>query len=117
MKGWELLKEIAEGNIEEGTKIIGKTKSTEDTYKFDGDDIINTYNEEFLTSDMSIAVISNSDFELIEEQEEINIQDIEEMEEFSKDELFYVGICENRSVINTIIQAIKQLDREIKENK
>ena len=39
------------------------------------------------------------------------------MEEFSKDELFYVGICENRSVINTIIQAIKQLDREIKENK
>jgi len=39
------------------------------------------------------------------------------MEEFSKDELFYVGICENRSVINTIIQAIKQLDIEIKENK
>ena len=80
------------------------------------ENIIDKLDKEMIKLTDEVEILEDNTEE-IEDQEEINIQDIEEMEEFSKDELFYVGICENRSVINTIIQAIKQLDREIKENK
>ena len=80
MKGWELLKEIAEGKIKEETKL--KFKSCYNS-SYDLSEIIYR-NKELLWKD-SILIsetvttfeLSNSDFEIIEEPEEDEI-DIEE---------------------------------------
>lgn len=125
-KGWELLKEIEEGNIKEGTKIkVRPFEGCEDIYKYNGDDFINEYNEELMTSEHSIGSLSASDFEIIENQEEINIQDIKEINHYSVFSVVDGLTIENTDAelatisvtVNELIQAVKQLDNKIKENK
>lgn len=112
-KSWELLKEIAEGNIKSGTHIKvhcrtlnldywfwGNWFGKEDGYSKPIDNI-----ELYLCDEMAT-------FEIIEEQEEINIQCMEELKD---DGIFSATIIQAK--INEIIQSVKQLDKQVKENK
>lgn len=111
-KGWELLKEISEGNIKEGTKIKSDDK---DILYFDGYNLrYGDINGQYFKESVDDVYFGNCDFELIEEQEEINIQDIEEFEFGEVEER---NNYETRSKINEIIRYLKQLDKKIKENK
>lgn len=120
MKGWQLLKEIEEGNIKEGTKInvsdiLGYLLCT---ISFENEKL-NWKNGEF---DATFLVNNIYDFEIIEEQieeqEEINIQDIEEIKWRASDEEYLpFGVSLANDKINQLIKAIKQLDKQVKENK
>lgn len=69
----------------------------------------NFMNEEF--SDREYAML---DFELIED--EIDIDSIEKLGIYEKDEKFYSPIIiDNRIKINELVQAVKQLNKEVKE--
>lgn len=117
-KGYELIKEIAEGNIEDGTRFVIKGGEFNDfcaTYE----------NEEIVVSMFGKKIklttrylINNCTFELIED--EIAIQDIEELEEFELDEFIKMDKSErfDRTMIeynkiNKLIRAMKQLDKKI----
>lgn len=110
MKGWELLKEITEGNIKEGTKFKTDVK---DILYFDGYNFrCNDINGQYFKESVDDVYFGKCDFEIIEEQEEINIQDIEEFAQLET-----LNNLKTREKLNTIIKAIKQLDKNIKENK
>ena len=116
-KGWELLKAIADDEIKEGSII--KNLITHREYKYE-EDTCYYYTEEvgyrYLEEENNIKKLAITDFELISEPiEKIDIQDIEEMKELEYSGDYYDEIDENRSVINTLIKAIKQLDNKIKE--
>ena len=113
INGWELIKAIESGEIKEGTKL-------KDSYK---EYVVRcghlTYNDKHfnaMTIDKSCVNcwdLINNHFELIEEQQDIDIQAIEEIEypvhNLTRD---------LRDVkINKLIQAIKQLDRNIRKEK
>lgn len=125
LKGWQLLKAIADGEIKEGTKI-----------KFDGGNILPTKiytfkNECFvtdkddcITDEFTDRQYAESTFELISEPiEEINIQGIEEFEIAGCNIKFNDTFISTESLvndmqldkINQLIKAIKQLDNKIKE--
>lgn len=129
-KGWELLKEVAEGNIKEGTEFY--CSLTERVVYYCNELYIGTLENRgyLLTTDYNFKDIANADFELIEKQEEINIQNIEELDDFDiqglevtgysmtqPEYLLENGICENRDTINEIIKVIKQIDNKIEELK
>lgn len=123
-KGWELLKEIAEGNIKEGTKmkcgdILG---GLDEIVVYEGDTIWHRENYE----ELHVSLLIDYTFEIIEEPKEIDIQAIEEI---YKSESKSVGkdiekCWTGRNLdlyfadkINELIQALKQLDNKIKECK
>jgi hypothetical protein len=64
-------------------------------------------------------------FEIIEEQEEMDIQDIEELEnwfiddrkEYREFDIQAINLCfkKHQEKINELVQAVKQLDKKIKE--
>lgn len=106
LKGCELVKEIAEGNIKGGTKVNKKVadKYIEECY-IEGKCIYsNKYGELGVSEVMASDVI----FEIIGEPEEINIQDIEEA-----NGTYFDG----QEGYNILLRAIKQLDKQIKELK
>ncbi len=111
-KGYELLKAIADGEIKEGSLIL-----------FDGiiwivdeySDIVK-YQEEHITlfNTYKAKEIAMSDFELIED--EIDIDSIEELGIYEKDKKVYSPIIiDNRIKINKLVQAVKQINKEVKE--
>lgn len=59
--------------------------------------------------------IANATFELLEEQQDIDIQAIEEMRLISGPVSNF--IIDNRNKINDLIQAVKQLDKKIREER
>lgn len=59
----------------------------------------------------------NYTFKLIEEQQDIDIQAIEELRKVTVQSETYQSVYDNREKINELIQAVKQLDRKIKEDK
>ena len=82
-----------------------------------------TYNEEikwYETADKTtiLDVFQKLDYEveIIEEQKEIDIKGIKELYEY-KDITNYddIEIAQNRMIINQLVQAVKQLDKNIKE--
>lgn len=76
MKGWELLKELAEGKIKEGIRVREEGGLKEYIYDKDtGDFIDKDTGEWYLTEQYNDLQFTTCNFELIEEQEEINIQD------------------------------------------
>lgn len=106
IKGWELMKKIADGEIKKNQKIkMIFNDNSEVIFIFDGVDIINdTYIEIFDIYEMK--EILRTDFELI--QDEIDIDSIEELE----------GIVEystERDTINKLVQAVKQLNKKLEE--
>lgn len=114
-KGYELLKAIADGEIKRGT--IFKTKEGEEI-KWNGYNLIFANTNECYMSQINDIIFINDIFELIED--EIDIDSIEEIYEAEND---YVSddilefFNEDRSAINTLIQAVKQLNKKVKELK
>lgn len=104
MKGWELLKEIAEENIKEGTKF---KDALGNIVYFDGINFRYDNNHgKYYSEDNDDVNFATREFEIIEEQEEINIQEIPEATGTYFD---------SQQGYNTLLQAIKQLDKKIKE--
>lgn len=58
----------------------------------------------------NILSIVNKDFEIVQKQEEIDIDSIEKLEGIVK-------YATERNTINELIQAVKQLNKEVKELK
>lgn len=105
-KGYELLKAIADGEIKEGSLILFDSIIwIVDEYS----DIVK-YQEEHITlfNTYKAKEIAMSDFELIEDK--IDIDSIKELEGI-------VEYCTERNTINQLIQAVKQLKKEVKELK
>lgn len=69
---------------------------------------------EFMSFDFTNNVL-NMQVELIEEQQDIDIQAIEEMRLISGPVSNF--IIDNRNKINDLIQAVKQLDKKIREER
>ncbi len=105
-KGYELLKAIADGEIKDGSKVIAPNDMQ---YTYNGnafkDENGNFMNEEF--SDCEYAMF---DFELIED--EIDIDSIEELKSVTNN--IHGTIC-MMSKINELVQAVKQINKEVKE--
>ena len=104
-KGYELYKMIAEGKIKEGTKFRDNNKQI---WKWNGVDFIYT------ERDYQDIVFTQMDFELIED--EIDIQNIEKIRYYrtSEDDLYNDNFEDFRGVINELVEAVKQLDRKSK---
>lgn len=115
-KGYELMKEIAEDKIKDGTKfkIENYDKTLEGT--FDGCEIY--INEEETLDDIwSLYAVVTSNFIVIENEEEIDIQEIEEYEFPSYADKLTPIESKLLELINENRKAIKQLDRKIKKKK
>lgn len=126
LKGYELMQEIANGKIKEGTKFRDLTDSNyEDNsniYRYENKNFIGRY------GGINILLLLKHDFEILEDEEEIDIQSIEETEIKNKDgaEYYNGGYTESgytknyslddlqsRKIINQLIKAVKQLDKKI----
>ena len=110
MKGYEIFKGIANKEIEDGTQ-----------FRMLKDDNIYTYrNNNFVCKygGMNVIKILNQEFEIIEDKEDINIQDIEEVQpdKYSEDgePLYSFNNIVNK--INEIQKAVKHLEKT-KEDK
>ena len=77
---------------------------------FDEEDCINEVLEDFL----GISKVDLND--TVEIIEEIDIQNIEELEKIEDYEADPTDVKLNRQIINKLVQAVKQLDKKIKEN-
>ena len=112
LKGYELLQEIANGKIKEGTKFRDLTGSSYE----DESNIYRYENENFIGrwGGTNILKLLNHDFEILEDKEEIDIEEIGELPE-DFDASFYDkhSIKANRYKINEILRAVKQLDKKI----
>ena len=111
-KGWELMKAIEEGKIKNGSRFnVYRTYSAiavlEDRILHieDGNKRILT------TNDLLIYT-----FELIED-EPIDIDKIEELLKIEEYEVDKTDTIINRNKINELVQAVKQLNKEIKSIK
>ena len=107
-KGWELMKKIADGEIKKNQNIRIKFKDNSgEIFVFDGTEIIDITHKNIFDIYGTLTVLK-SDFEPIED--EIDIDSIKKLE----------GIVEystERNTINQLIQAVKQLKKEVKELK
>lgn len=126
MKGYELIKEISDGKIKENTQI-----EVHDLTVLDKVIAIIEYKNGRLnwvegTFDTSYLVSLNCYFKIIEEQQDIDIQSIEELDEnftYIENHSSGLGIekvlnkaeIELVNKINKLVQAVKQLDKKIKE--
>lgn len=114
LKGYELLKEIADGNIKEGTKFIDITEKNYADYS----NVYRYKNKNFIGrwGGTNLLMLLNHDFEIIEESEQdIDIQNIEELLPIEDYEFDKTDGRLNRDKINELIRAVKQLDNKAKE--
>lgn len=120
-KGYELLKAIEDGEIEEGTEIFvttsldGRYTNTSRAYIGHNDIYWKDTNKQ-----LPAYAFITGEFELIED--EIDIDSIIELEEFELDQ--FVTMDKNErfdrtmieySKINELVQAVKQINKEVKE--
>ena len=119
-KGWELIKAIADGEIKEESRF--RDTYSEYIYKrnsFGDLELKREDGEELTSPDYSYFAVNDNDFELIED--EIDIDSIEELNDtcydvniMSDDDLeFYHN--KTRTTINEILQAVKQIDKRVKK--
>lgn len=102
-KSWELIKAIADGEIKKGTKFKDKDKKE---VEWDGNNFVFIDSDRNYMSVISDIYFINEEFELIED--EIDIDNIKELE----------GIVEyatEQDTINKLIQAVKQIDKRVKK--
>lgn len=128
-KGYELIKEIAIGNIKNDTKIIPhypNNDCTVDYFKYRYG-FLEAYHKNDVHSDNRVNVCifldNNRTFEVIED--EIDIDSIEEIDLFDNGQGFenikivkesYDNNFTNiTTIINELIKAVKQLNKKIKE--
>lgn len=115
-KGWELMKAMAEGEIKEGSKFVDKLYKEE--YIYSRNEITNepllykkdTVTEDYFIPDYSFFAEKDNDFELIEDQ--IDIDNIEEYKQEHTERCVDIDI---RNKINELIQAVKQLNERVKK--
>ena len=120
-KGWELMRDIAEGKIEEGSEF--NIYEDKEMY-FDRPAIyangVLRHNGILVTEFVSLEKMMKLDFELIEEKQDIDIQELEERGQFcnlagltENEEILWEMIQCNANTINETVKALKQLDRKL----
>lgn len=106
IKGWELMKKIADGEIKKNQKIkMIFNDGSKDNFIFDGADLIRERTFKSIFSMHITTVVLAAEFE---PEDEIDIDSIEELE----------GIVEystERDTINKLVQAVKQLNKKWEE--
>ncbi len=125
IKGWELMKKIADGEIEENQKIkMIFNDGSEENCIFNGIDIISEKTSKNIFDIHIIAVVLKADFELI--QNEIDIDSIEELGKIAYTEINlntkrnkYIEFTNEETIlvekINELVQAVKQLNKKLEE--
>ena len=109
MKGYELIKAITERKIKNNTTIKVKMGNAyKATLKYENL-MLKWESGDF---DTSILCSAEADFEVIEENKEIDIQSIKEI---SSEDRFYR--TDNIDKLNELTRAIKQIDKELNELK
>lgn len=111
-KGYELLKAIADGEIKEGTKF--KCLNEKPMQYYPDSNIYRYEHGNFLGrfGGFNILSIVNKDFEIVQKQDEIDIDNIEEYKQEHKERCIDVDI---RNKLNEILQAVKQIDKRVKK--
>lgn len=110
---------IAKGKIQKNTKFIDARNKV---WKFDGAEFIKEIGDSDIYSDLEFA---RMDFEIIEDEEEIDIQRIKiknisyvlcdkDFDNNMVTDIFNSFFRENQECIDTLAQAVKQLDKNIK---
>jgi hypothetical protein len=113
-KGYELLKAIADGEIKEGTRFKCLNEkpiqyySDSNIYRYEHGNFLGRF------GGFNILNILNKDFEIVEKQDEIDIDSIEEYKQEHSERCIDVDI---RNKLNEILQAVKQINKEVKELK
>lgn len=115
-KGYELLKAIADGEIKEGTKF--KCLNEKPMQYYPDSNIYRYEHGNFLGrfGGFNILSIVNKDFEIVQKQEEIDIDSIEEIKlrPSDREHLSFGGLIFEEK-INKLVQAVKQLNKKVKE--
>ena len=116
MKGYELIKEIADGKIKENTQI-----EVHDLTVLDKVIAIIEYKNGRLnwvegTFDTSYLVSLNCYFKIIEEQEEINIQEIKPLNAYKLMESPYMAKLLKEQRYDEFMEHLKQSELELVEN-
>ena len=119
-KGWELIKAIADGEIKEESRF--RDTYSEYIYKrnsFGELELKREDGEELTSPDYSYFALKDNDFELIED--EIDIDSIEKLDDTCyimygmQDEEIENYHNKTRTTINEILQAVKQIDKRVKK--
>ena len=119
-KGWELIKAIAYGEIKEESRF--RDTYSEYIYKrnsFGELELKREDGEELTSPDYSYFAVKDNDFELIED--EIDIDSIEKLDDTCyimygmQDEEIENYHNKTRTTINEILQAVKQIDKRVKK--
>lgn len=106
MKGYELIKEIADGNIKENTQIEVHDLTVLDKVIATIEYKNGRLNWVEGTFDTSYLVSLNCYFKIIEEQQDIDIQEIEQINLSSTPTKY-------EAILHKLVQAVKQLDNKI----
>ena len=119
-KGWELIKAIADGEIKEESRF--RDTYSEYIYKrnsFGELELKRKDGEELTSPDYSYFALKDNDFELIED--EIDIDSIEKLDDTCyimygmQDEKIENYHNKTRTTMNEILQAVKQIDKRVKK--
>lgn len=111
-KGWELMKAISDGEIKEESRF--RDTYSKYIYKrnsFGDLELKREDGEELTSPDYSYFAEKNNDFELI--QDEIDIDRIEELTDESEGTAREFHAIMDK--INEILQAVKQIDKRVKK--
>ena len=113
IKGWELMKKIADGEIKENQKIkMIFNESIEENFIFDGIDIISEKARKNIFDIHVTTAVLKMNFELIEDEKDID--DIEEVDEYKNEMAYDWFDIQNMSIkINQLIKAVKQLNKKL----
>lgn len=110
IKGWELMKKIADGEIKLNQKIkIIFNDGSKDNFIFDGADLIRERTFESIFRMYITTVVLAAEFEL---EDEIDIDSIEDYKQQHKERCIDIDI---RNKINELIKAVKQLNNRLEE--
>lgn len=113
IKGYEVMKLIAEKKIKEGQKLIYTSDDIE--IYWDGSSFKYVNSENYLLETIGDIDFATGDFEILEDEEEIDIQGIDIIRDYrtSDDDLYNDNFGDFKSTINDLVKAVKQLDKKI----
>lgn len=114
IKGYELMKLIAENKIKEGQEFVLTIKNTltKKRIYWSGKNLIYCDTGKFVFGNNADIYFLLGDIEILEDKEEIDIQNIEELQTFSDSTVYdYNDIDRNRKVLNMLVKAVKKLDK------
>lgn len=110
LKGYELIKEIAEGKIKEGTKFIDKNKEPmkyypdSNIYRYEHNNLIGRFRA------CNLLLILNDDFEIIQDESD-EIEEIK-LKESDKEHLTFGGLI-FLDKINELIRKVNEINRKL----